>query len=143
MSVSVAELSEDRTPCDAGTTDSVGDTASTASRLLQHKAGSYSSSSRAVLTQCHCRSLGAVDTEHFRQLVVENAVEKAEERMMATWFTRVTQNFSGDTSLMGKIPNSQMASFFNCVSTLLTNQAIKHDSYLTVLTSMSSRCEAC
>ena len=65
-----------------------------------------------------------MDIEHFRSLMVENSCEKAEDKLMNSWFNQVMALFSGDVSLTAdlKLPPSQMNRFYECTSTLITNQ---------------------
>ena len=73
---------------------------------------------------CVCRSQGPVDIEHFRSLMVENCCEKAEEKLMSSWFNQVMALFSGENSLIADIkmlPN-QTNRFYQCTSTLIANQ---------------------
>ena len=65
-----------------------------------------------------------MDIEHFRSLMVENNCEKAEDKLMNSWFNQVMALFSGDASLTAdlKLPPSQINRFYECTSTLITNQ---------------------
>ena len=56
--------------------------------------------------------------------MVENSCEKAEDKLMSSWFNQVMALFSGETSLIAdlKLPSSQMNRFYECASTLITNQ---------------------
>ena len=70
------------------------------------------------------RSTGPVDIEHFRSLMVENSCEKAEDKLMSSWFNQVMALFSGESSLITdiKLSPSQMNRFYECTSTLIANQ---------------------
>ena len=70
------------------------------------------------------RSGGPVEIDHYRTLLVENACEKAEEKLMSLWFPPVIGLFSGEKNLLEgtKMSNTQTNRFFNCVSTLIANQ---------------------
>lgn len=57
--------------------------------------------------------------DHFRTLLVENACEKSEEKLMNAWFPLVTGLFSGDQAL---VVGGQGSKFYECVSTLVANQ---------------------
>ena len=65
------------------------------------------------------RSRGPMDTEHFCSLVVGDAVEKAEEKLMQGWYPKVTSLFSGEEGVGRQLTHS--TSFNGCVSTLLSN----------------------
>ena len=62
----------------------------------------------AVLTH---RSQGPMDIEHFHSLMVENSnyCEKAEDKLISSWFNQVMTLFSGDSSLIAdlKLPPRQ------------------------------------
>jgi len=60
-----------------------------------------------------------MDIEHFSSLVVGDAVEKAEERLMQTWYPCVTSLFSGEGRVAGRVSHAN--GFHNCVSTLISN----------------------
>ena len=60
-----------------------------------------------------------MDIEHFSSLVVGDAVEKAEERLMQTWYPCVTSLFSGEGRVVGRVSHAN--GFHNCVSTLISN----------------------
>ena len=70
------------------------------------------------------RSNGAIDTEHFRTLIVENACERAEEKLLSSWFPRVTALFTDPNGVIAKHkpPRSQSARFYECVDALIGNQ---------------------
>ena len=65
------------------------------------------------------RSRGPMDVDHFCSLVVGDAVEKAEERLMQTWYPCVTSLFSGEGRVVGRV--SHTCDFHDCVSTLISN----------------------
>jgi len=75
--------------------------------------------STILLDLSSARGEGPVDVDHFRTLMVENAIEKNEEKLMNAWFPQVTSLFSGDTAL---VVGPQKGRFFDCVTTLITNQ---------------------
>ena len=56
--------------------------------------------------------------------MVENSCEKAEDKLMSSWFNQVMALFSGEGSLIAdlKLPPSQLNRFYECTSTLITNQ---------------------
>ena len=60
-----------------------------------------------------------MDIEHFCSLVVGDAVEKAEEKLMQGWYPKVTSLFSGEEEVGGQVTHS--SSFNSCVSTLISN----------------------
>lgn len=66
------------------------------------------------------RSKGACDIERFKSTVVIEA-EKAEEKLMSSWYPKVITLFS-DSKLLPKLPKDRMDSFFECSSTLIGNQ---------------------
>lgn len=69
------------------------------------------------------RTKGPLDVERFSSLMTL-ACEKGEEKMMSSWYSKVINLFSGEQSLVGKLPYSRvkMESFHDSVSTLLGNQ---------------------
>ncbi len=69
-----------------------------------------------------CRNDGPVDVERFRSLLVENACEKAEERLLSSWFPRVTAMFSGDSSKAPSPFKARNTRFYKCVDVLIENQ---------------------
>lgn len=56
--------------------------------------------------------------------MVENSCEKAEEKLMTSWFNHVMALFSGESSLVAdlKMNPNQMNRFYECTSTLISNQ---------------------
>ena len=50
--------------------------------------------------------------------------EKAEEKLMSSWYPKVITLFS-DSKLLPKLPKDRMDSFFECSSTLIGNQVGK------------------
>ena len=60
-----------------------------------------------------------MDLEHFCSLVVGDAVEKAEEKLMQGWYPKVTSLFSGEEGVGRQVTHS--SSFNSCVSTLISN----------------------
>lgn len=69
------------------------------------------------------RSKGACDFERYKSIVVIEA-EKAEEKLMSSWYPKVITLFS-DSKLLPKLPKDRMDSFFECSSTLVGNQVNK------------------
>ena len=68
------------------------------------------------------RSKGACDIERYKSIVVLDA-EKAEEKLMASWFPKVITLFSENSKLVPEFPTKErMDSFFECSSTLISNQ---------------------
>ena len=75
----------------------------------------------------HFRSAGPIDIEHFRSLLVENACEHAEEKLLSTWYPHVIALFSspkGEASNRGlaRKPTTTSSQVYSCVDTLLGNQ---------------------
>ena len=66
------------------------------------------------------RSKGACDIERFKSTVVIES-EKAEEKLMSSWYPKVITLFS-DPKLLPKLSKDRMDSFFECSSTLIGNQ---------------------
>jgi len=60
--------------------------------------------------------------DHFRSLLVENACERAEEKLVASWFPRVTALFSGDNSKAPSPFKTRNTHFYKCVDKLIENQ---------------------
>ena len=50
--------------------------------------------------------------------------EKAEEKLMSSWYPKVITLFS-DSKLLPKLPKDRMDGFFECSSTLIGNQVDK------------------
>ena len=50
--------------------------------------------------------------------------EKAEEKLMSSWYPKVITLFS-DSKLLPNLPKDRMESFFECSSTLIGNQVSK------------------
>ena len=73
------------------------------------------------------RSTGPIDIEHFRSLIVENACEHAEEKLLSTWYPHVIALFSGpkttgSSGALTKRPSTISSKYYDCVDTLLGNQ---------------------
>lgn len=66
------------------------------------------------------RSKGACDIERYKNTVVLEA-EKAEEKLMSSWYPKVITLFS-DPKLLPKLPKDRMDGFFECSYTLIGNQ---------------------
>ena len=60
--------------------------------------------------------------DHFRSLLVENACERAEEKLVASWFPRVTAMFSGDNSKAPSPFKARNTHFYKSVDVLIENQ---------------------
>ena len=76
---------------------------------------------------CLCRSAGPVDIEHFRSLLVENACEHAEEKLLSGWYPHVIALFSspkkvGSSTSLPKHGTATSSKCYECVDTLLGNQ---------------------
>ncbi len=75
---------------------------------------------------CLCRSAGPIDIEHFRSLLVENACEHAEEKLLSSWYPHVIALFSTPKpvgSAAGLVRQGTAPSkYYECVDTLLGNQ---------------------
>lgn len=67
------------------------------------------------------RSKGACDIERYKSIVVLEA-EKAEEKLMASWYPKVITLFSENSKLLPELPKEAMDSFFECAYTLIGNQ---------------------
>lgn len=63
-----------------------------------------------------------MDTEHFKTLLVENACERAEDKLLASWYPHVTELFSDNVTAYRLPQKNQMPMFYECVDTLLGNQ---------------------
>lgn len=63
-----------------------------------------------------------MDVDHFRSLLVENACERAEEKLLASWFPRVTSMFSGPHCKAPSPFQAKNCRFYKCVDTLMSNQ---------------------
>ena len=63
-----------------------------------------------------------MDVDHFRSLLVENACERAEEKLLASWFPRVTAMFSGANSKAPSPFKARNTHFYKCVDVLIENQ---------------------
>ena len=73
-----------------------------------------------------CRAQGPVDAEHLRSLLVENACDRAEEKLQINWYPQVIGMFNKNTSTASasapasfRITNSH---FYESVHTLIGNQ---------------------
>lgn len=73
-----------------------------------------------------CRSQGPVDAEHLRSMLVENACERAEEKLQINWYPQVIAMFNKNTSALStsapatfRITNTH---FYESVHTLIGNQ---------------------
>ena len=55
--------------------------------------------------------------------MVENSCEKAEEKLMSSWFNHIMAVFSRESCLFAnlKISPNQMNRFYECTSTLISN----------------------
>lgn len=68
------------------------------------------------------RSSGPVDVEHFRTLLVESACEHAEEKLVSSWYPRVTALFNDPVLMRSDRGFKAGTEFYECVDTLLSNQ---------------------
>ncbi len=76
---------------------------------------------------CIFRSAGPIDIEHFRSLLVENACEHAEEKLLSSWYPHVIGLFSspksvGSASGITRHGSTASSKYYECVDTLLGNQ---------------------
>ncbi len=66
------------------------------------------------------RDRGPVDVEHWKNNVALE-VEKAEERLINSWYPRVIALFSGEGKVVEGVRAQQQESFYECVTTLISN----------------------
>ena len=68
------------------------------------------------------RSSGPVDVEHFKSVLVESACEHSAEKLLSSWFPRVTSMFSGAHCKAPSPFKTRNNHFYKCVDILMRNQ---------------------
>ncbi|XP_015752501.1 PREDICTED: dynein heavy chain 12, axonemal-like [Acropora digitifera] len=73
-----------------------------------------------ITDQTNLRSQGAIECEHLKNNVTLDC-EKTEEKLMHSWFPEVVNVFI-DKNMLKHLSSTKVDSFYNCVSTLVSNQ---------------------
>ncbi|RMX38335.1 hypothetical protein pdam_00005508 [Pocillopora damicornis] len=77
-------------------------------------------STMLITDQSNLRTQGSIECEHLKNNVTLDC-EKTEEKLMHSWFPEVVNVFI-DKDMLKHMSSSQVDAFYNCVSTLISNQ---------------------